>query len=119
MYKLLLKTSFLFLIPVIFFANQKIFAQNIGRPLYKVLTLSGTKQGAKDLAQDHGISGVWQKLQKLTTTASVLHTQAHPDDEHADLLTYLSRGKGVRVALLSLNRGESGGNVLGGESFDK
>ncbi|GEO12263.1 PIG-L family deacetylase [Segetibacter aerophilus] len=114
------KNSPLFLlIAVIFFANQNVLAQNIGRPLYKVLTLSGEKQGAKDVAQDHGISGVWQKLQKLTTTASVLHTQAHPDDEHADLLTYLSRGKGVRTALLALNRGESGGNVLGGESFDQ
>ncbi|MCW3080733.1 PIG-L family deacetylase, partial [Segetibacter sp.] len=120
MNKLLLKSSLLFLlIAVSFFANQNMFAQNMAQPLYKVMTLSGEKQGAKDLAYDHGISGVWQKLQKLTTTASVLHTQAHPDDEHADLLTYLSRGKGVRTALLSLNRGESGGNVLGGESFDQ
>lgn len=86
---------------------------------YKVLTLTGQKQGSKDLPQDHGITGLWQKLLKLSTTASVLHTQAHPDDEHADLLTYLSRGKGVRTALLSLNRGESGANVLGGEAFDE
>jgi LmbE family N-acetylglucosaminyl deacetylase len=62
---------------------------------------------------------VWQRLLKLKTTASVLHTQAHPDDEHADLLTYLSRGMGVRTGLLSLNRGESGGNVLGVEFFDQ
>lgn len=94
-------------------------AQIKSQTLYKVLTLTGEKQGAKDLSQDHGITGLWQKLLKLKTTASVLHTQAHPDDEHADLLTYLSRGKGVRTGLLSLNRGESGANVLGGESFDK
>jgi LmbE family N-acetylglucosaminyl deacetylase len=87
--------------------------------LYKVLTLSGLKQGAADIPQDQGMTGIWQKLLKLKTTASVLHTQAHPDDEHADLLTWLSRGKGVRTALLSLNRGESGGNVLGVESFDQ
>lgn len=88
------------------------------QPLGKVLTLTGVKQGARDVPQDHGTTGVWQRLLKLKTTASALHTQAHPDDEHADLLTYLSRGKGVRTALLSLNRGESGGNVLGGEFFD-
>lgn len=94
-------------------------AQPTQNTLYKVLTLTGEKQGAKDLSYDHGIAGMWQKLLKLRTTASMLHTQAHPDDEHADLLTYLSRGRGVRTALLALNRGESGGNVLGVESFDQ
>lgn len=87
--------------------------------LSKVLTLTGEKTGARDLPQDHGANGVWQRLLKLKTTASVLHTQAHPDDEHADLLTYLGRGNGVRTALLSLNRGESGANVLGPELFDQ
>lgn len=96
-----------------------ISAQPNTQPIYKVLTLAGQKQGSADLAQDHGIAGIWQKLLKLKTTASVLHTQAHPDDEHADLLTYLSRGKGIRTALLSLNQGESGANVLGAESFDQ
>lgn len=94
-------------------------AQTNNQSLYKVLTLSGQKQGAADVSQDHGITGIWQKLLKLKTTASAMHTQAHPDDEQADLLTWLSRGKGVRTALLSLNRGESGGNVLGAESFDQ
>ena len=99
--------------------STAIFCQTANQGLYKVLTLTGQKQGARDLPQDHGITGIWQKLLKLKTTASALHTQAHPDDEHADLLTYLSRAKGARTALLSLNRGESGGNVLSGESFDQ
>ncbi|HVF81611.1 MAG TPA: PIG-L family deacetylase [Flavisolibacter sp.] len=103
---------------ILLFKFSGVFAQIKRPPLYKVLTLTGEKQGAKDLPHDHGITGIWQKLLKLSTTASALHTQAHPDDEHADLLTYLSRGEGVRTALLSLNRGESGGNVLGGEFFD-
>lgn len=94
-------------------------AQTNTNNLYKVLTLTGEKQGAKNLPQDHGITGAWQKLLKLKTTASVLHTQAHPDDEQADLLTYLSRGEGVRTAILSLNRGESGSNILGTEAFDQ
>lgn len=94
-------------------------AQTNKPALYKVLTLTGEKQGTKDLPQDHGVTGIYQKLLKLSTTASVLHTQAHPDDEAADLITYLSRGTGARSALLSLNRGESGGNVLGVESFDQ
>ncbi len=104
---------------LLIYASSSVSAQKNKQALYKVLTLTGEKQGAKDLPQDHGITGVWQKLLKLKTTASVLNTQAHPDDEHADLLTYLSRGEGVRTALLSLNRGESGGNVLGVEFFDQ
>ncbi|MEJ7739217.1 MAG: PIG-L family deacetylase [Chitinophagaceae bacterium] len=96
-----------------------LFAQTNQQPLYKVLTLTGEKQGSRDIPQDHGLDGIWQKLLKLKTIASAMHTQAHPDDEHADLLTYLSRGKGVRTAILSLNRGESGANILGIESFDQ
>ena len=67
---------------------------------------------------DKGASGVMHRLQKLRTTASILHTVAHPDDEHAGTLTYLSRGVGARTALFSVNRGEAGANAIGPELFD-
>jgi LmbE family N-acetylglucosaminyl deacetylase len=70
------------------------------------------------LRVDRGASGTWQKLLKLKTTASLLHTTAHPDDEHGGVLTQLSRGDGARVALVSLTRGESGDNAIGSELFD-
>ena len=70
------------------------------------------------LAQDKGGAGTWQRLLKLQTTASVMHTTAHPDDEHGGLLAQLSRGRGARVSLLTLNRGESGDNAIGPELFD-
>ena len=69
-------------------------------------------------AQDEGALGVWQKLRKLQTTASAMHTTAHPDDEHGAMLTMLSRGQGARLSLLTLNRGESGDNAIGSELFD-
>ncbi len=69
-------------------------------------------------AQDQGAVGVWQKLRKVQTTASAMHTTAHPDDEHGGVLAMLSRGQGVRLALLTLNRGESGDNAIGAELFD-
>lgn len=94
-------------------------AQNNSQPLYKVLTLALEKPASGDISQGHGLEGIWQALLKLQTTASVLHTQAHPDDEQADLLTWLGRGQGVRTSLLSLNRGEGGSNILGAESFDQ
>ena len=55
---------------------------------------------------------------KLRTTASVMHTTAHPDDEHGGVLAWLSRGDGARVSLLTLNRGESGDNAIGPQLFD-
>jgi len=70
------------------------------------------------LPQDLGASGVWQKLLKLQTTASAMHTTAHPDDEHGGTLAWLSRGVGARVSLTTLTRGESGDNAIGPELFD-
>src|SRR6185369_16450950 len=70
------------------------------------------------LAQDGGAAGTWQRLLKLQTTASAMHTTAHPDDEHGGMLAQLSRGQGVRVSMLTLNRGESGDNAIGSELFD-
>ncbi len=65
-----------------------------------------------------GAAGLIQKLQRLTTTASALHTGAHPDDEDSALLARLARGDHARVAYLSLNRGEGGQNVLGPEFYE-
>jgi LmbE family N-acetylglucosaminyl deacetylase len=70
------------------------------------------------LPQDRGAAGAWQKILKLRTTASAMHTTAHPDDEHGGLLTMLSRGDGARVTLLTLTRGEAGDNAIGSELFD-
>ena len=70
------------------------------------------------LSADRGAAGAWQTIQKLRTFASVLHTTAHPDDEDGGLLTWLSRGQGARVSLLTLTRGEAGDNAIGPELFD-
>jgi LmbE family N-acetylglucosaminyl deacetylase len=80
--------------------------------------LLGVGLQSSTLPQDAGAAGAWQKLLKLATTASVLHTTAHPDDEHGDLLAMLSRKHGVRVGLLTLNRGEGGDNAIGPQLFD-
>ena len=74
--------------------------------------------GEERLDVDRGAIGAWRRIRKLATTASLLHVTAHPDDEHAGMLTLASRGWGVRTALLSLNRGEAGANAIGPELFD-
>ncbi|HXI31414.1 MAG TPA: PIG-L family deacetylase, partial [Vicinamibacterales bacterium] len=68
--------------------------------------------------QDTGATGAWQRILALQTTASALHTTAHPDDEHGGVLALLARRDGVRVSLLTLNRGESGDNAIGPQLFD-
>ena len=73
---------------------------------------------SQPIPQDTGAAGAWQKIQKLKTTASVLHGTAHPDDEHGGVLAKLSRGDGARVILLTLTRGESGDNAIGPQLFD-
>ncbi len=70
------------------------------------------------LPRDQGAVGTWHKLLKLRTTASVLQTTAHPDDEQGGLLAVLSRKYGARVGLMTLTRGESGDNALGPQLFD-
>jgi LmbE family N-acetylglucosaminyl deacetylase len=67
---------------------------------------------------DMGATGLTQVLQRLQTTASVLHTGAHPDDEDSAFIARAARGDHARVAYMSVNRGEGGQNIIGPELFD-
>ncbi|MDR3773262.1 MAG: PIG-L family deacetylase, partial [Terracidiphilus sp.] len=73
---------------------------------------------ALPLAEDRGAAALEQSLRRLSTTASLLMIVAHPDDEDGALLTYLSRGLGVRCTLLTLTRGEGGQNAMSADSYD-
>jgi len=67
---------------------------------------------------DMGAAGLVQLLERLQTTARVLHTGAHPDDEDSSFIARMARGDHARTAYLSLNRGEGGQNIIGTELFD-
>ncbi|HRH46405.1 MAG TPA: hypothetical protein PKY82_32475, partial [Pyrinomonadaceae bacterium] len=54
---------------------------------------------------DNGAAGLGQILKRLQTTASAMHTGAHPDDEDSGLLAYLARREMARTSYLALNRG--------------
>jgi LmbE family N-acetylglucosaminyl deacetylase len=71
-----------------------------------------------ELPINRGSAAVWQSLKKLHTRASLIMITAHPDDEDGGMLTYESRGRGTRVTLLTLNRGEGGANVMSSNYFD-
>jgi LmbE family N-acetylglucosaminyl deacetylase len=70
------------------------------------------------LPQDTGAAGLQETLLRLQTTARLMQTVAHPDDEDGGMLTLESRGKGATILLLTLNRGEGGQNKLGSNLFD-
>lgn len=72
----------------------------------------------RELPIDQGARGLEQMLRKLNTRASVMLIVAHPDDEDGGLLTLYSRGRGARVAMLTLNRGEGGQNAVTGDFED-
>lgn len=63
-------------------------------------------------------SAILQELRAFRECGSVLYVAAHPDDENTQFLAYLSRGRGVRTAYLSLTRGEGGQNLIGPEIGD-
>ncbi len=69
-------------------------------------------EGAPPLPADTGRAGLEQTLRRLSTRASLLMIVAHPDDEDGGMLTYESRGQGVRVGMLTLTRGEGGQNFV-------
>ncbi|MDE3154923.1 MAG: PIG-L family deacetylase [Acidobacteriota bacterium] len=65
-----------------------------------------------------GTAGLVQQLEALRTTASVIQTGAHPDDEDSALIATLARHDHARTAYLSLTRGEGGQNIIGPDLFD-
>ncbi len=73
---------------------------------------------ALEINPDRGAAALWQSLLKLHTRASLIMFTGHPDDEDGGVLAYESRGQGVRAALLTLNRGEGGQNVMSNDYWD-
>jgi LmbE family N-acetylglucosaminyl deacetylase len=81
------------------------------------LTLT-TLFAADPLPEDRGAAGLHQAMKRLATDARVLYITAHPDDEDGGAITWLTRGQGVHVTLLSLTRGEAGANLVTSDFFD-
>lgn len=82
-------------------------------------TADGPRTFYRPLEGDRGASALWQALQKLHTRASLMMVTAHPDDEDGGMLAYETREQGARAALLTLNRGESGQNVMSNNYWDQ
>ena len=66
-------------------------------------------------AQDRGATALGSALQGIGNTMRVLMIGAHPDDEDTQVIAWLSRGRHVETAYLSLTRGDGGQNAIGNE----
>jgi LmbE family N-acetylglucosaminyl deacetylase len=71
-----------------------------------------------ELPQDQGTHGLRLTLRRLSTTAHLMQTVAHPDDEDGGMVTLEARGRGASVLLMTLNRGEGGQNKVGSNLSD-
>lgn len=94
---------------------KRIVGLSLSLLLLAQLALFSVSADLRPVAEDRGASGLAMSLRRLQTIASMLHTAAHPDDESTELLAYVARAQGARVAYLSLNRGEGGQNGIGPE----
>ena len=65
--------------------------------------------------QERGAAALDHLVHGLTVTPRVLVIGAHPDDEDTQLIAWLSRGRHVETAYLSLTRGDGGQNLIGNE----
>jgi LmbE family N-acetylglucosaminyl deacetylase len=72
-------------------------------------------QAAIGSASAQSLADTVQAIEKARVTTRILYVTAHPDDETAGLLAYLSRGRYADVALLTITRGQGGQNAIGPE----
>ena len=83
--------------------------------LFTTLTTGGSVLAAPRPLDPPGAGELRHALEKLATVGTVLYVAAHPDDENTRLLAYLAGERKVRVAYVSLTRGDGGQNLIGSE----
>lgn len=80
-----------------------------------MLLSAGTIRAQSGATVERGAAALGSVLEGLGTTGRVLTVAAHPDDEDTQFITWLTRGRHVETAYLSLTRGDGGQNLLGNE----
>lgn len=80
-----------------------------------ILAVSAVILAAGGPVRAQSVPHVVDAIDHARIATRVLYVTAHPDDERASVLTYLSRGLGDTVALCSTTRGEGGQNAIGPE----
>jgi LmbE family N-acetylglucosaminyl deacetylase len=102
-----------------FAMRLKLIRQALACACLLFLFASTLHSDTRPLPEDLGAIHLAQLLTKLKTTARLMQTTAHPDDEDGGMLTLEARGKGAEVTLFTITRGEGGQNKFGTESSDE
>src|SRR5580765_633767 len=110
--------SFLFKLPDTVKNMKKLLSFPALVSIFLASAISLAPADTRPATEDRGASGLALTLRRLQTIECLLHTGAHPDDESTELLAYMARARGARVAYLSLNRGEGGQNGIGPELWE-
>jgi LmbE family N-acetylglucosaminyl deacetylase len=92
--------------------SPAIFRSRILKTVLSLITVA-TTIAAPTSAQS--LPETVEAIDKARINTRILFITAHPDDEWASLLTYLSRGLNADVALLTITRGQGGQNAIGPE----
>jgi LmbE family N-acetylglucosaminyl deacetylase len=85
------------------------------RTLAAIIFAGATGLAALPSASAQSLADTVQAINKARVTTRILYVTAHPDDETAGLLAYLSRGLYADVAELTITRGQGGQNAIGPE----
>jgi LmbE family N-acetylglucosaminyl deacetylase len=103
------------------FTSLKLLRRLLLTVVFAAILATSAPLGAEKpvLAQDQGYVALQQELQRLRTTARLMHTTAHPDDEDGGMLTLESRDKGATALLCTLTRGQGGQNKSGDAFSDE
>ncbi len=80
-----------------------------------LLTSASTLRAQNAATVDRGAAALGSVLDGLSTRGRVLTIAAHPDDEDTQFIAWLTRGRHVETAYLSLTRGDGGQNLIGNE----
>ena len=132
-HSLVFQTSFVFLLlllPIILVASPQQTGESPAHPIAATPPAKNRQAPVANFAQlpyqgvpptlpqDQGVLGLRLSLRQLGTTARLMQTVAHPDDEDGGMLTLEARGRGASVLLMTLNRGEGGQNKVGSNLSD-
>ena len=82
---------------------------------FRRLALAGALLAAPVFLHAQGATTLGPLVQGLGVSGRVLVIAAHPDDEDTQLIAWLTKGRSVETAYLSLTRGDGGQNLIGNE----
>src|SRR6202167_2059432 len=85
------------------------------RTLAAIIFAGAAGLAALPSASAQSVTDAVQAINKARVATRILYVTAHPDDETAGLLAYLSRGLYADVAMLTITRGQGGQNAIGPE----